>query len=107
MLTGYAYARVSTKDQEIKGNSIPEQFFRIKDFCRHKNIKIVAEYFDSDSAYKDDNREKFNTMIFDAIKQKPDFIVIDESSRFARTRIKSIETKDILRKHGINIMFVN
>ncbi|MDW7675376.1 MAG: recombinase family protein [Bacillota bacterium] len=107
MATAFAYARVSTNDQAIKDNSIPEQFSRIEKFAQEKGIEILRNYRDSDSAYHDENREQFKAMIADATEKKPDYILLDDSSRFARTRKASIETKDLLRRHGVNIVFVN
>ncbi|MHB1421208.1 MAG: recombinase family protein [Bacillota bacterium] len=106
MSTAFAYARVSTKDQDAIGNSMPEQFNRIESFAQDKGIEILRSYRDTESAYHD-NREQFRSMTEDAIKLRPTYIIMDDSSRFARTRQKAIETKSLLRKHGINILFVN
>lgn len=107
MLTAFAYARVSTKDQAMKDNSIPEQLSRIKHFSIKMNIELIHTYKDSVSAYQEDNRPQFNAMLKDAIKERPKYIIMDDSSRFARTRKESIDAKDLLRKHGINILFAN
>jgi len=106
MPTAFAYARVSTKEQAAKGNSIPEQLDRIHRFAEQNGIQIVRTYQDSDSAFHD-AREQFPIMISDATRNRPDFIIMDDSSRFARTRQAAIETKQILRRHGINIRFVS
>lgn len=107
MSTAFAYARVSTKDQAVKDNSIPEQFRRIERFAEDQGIQILRTYRDSDSAYQENNRQQFKAMIAEAIQQRPTFIIMDDSSRYARNRKEAIETKDILRKHGINVRFVN
>ncbi|RJQ24716.1 MAG: recombinase family protein [Peptococcaceae bacterium] len=107
MKTAFAYARVSTKDQEKQGNSIPEQLLRIEDFAKRQNIKILKVYQDTSSAYHDENRKQFNQMIADALKDRPAYIVVDDSSRFARTREVSASTKKLLRKYGIDILLAN
>lgn len=107
MVTAFAYARVSTKDQAAKDNSIPQQFTRIERFANEHGIKILRQYKDSDSAYKQDNREEFKSMIQDAIQERPQFILVDDSSRFARNRIEASESKQQLRKHGIDIRSIN
>lgn len=107
MQTAFAYARVSTKDQAIKDNSIPEQFSRIEEHARQNGIEILRTYRDSDSAFKEDNREQFRAMIEDAKQQRPAYILVDDSSRFARNRIEASESKKVLRNHGVNIRFVN
>lgn len=107
MKTAFAYTRVSTKDQEKQGNSIPEQLLRIEEFSKRQDIKILKVYQDTSSAYHDVNREQFNQMIADALKDKPNYIIVDDSSRFARTREVSISTKKLLRKHAINVLLAN
>ena len=62
MQTAYAYARVSTKEQANKDNSIPAQFERIEDFAFKNDIKIIGRYFDSDSAFRDEHRAEFEKM---------------------------------------------
>lgn len=107
MTTAFAYVRVSTQDQERQGNSIPEQLLRIEDFAQDKNIQIIKVYQDSSSAYHDENREDFNRMITDAIKDKPNHIIVDDSSRFSRSRDVSSSTKKLLRKYGINVLLAS
>ncbi len=105
--TGFAYARVSSKDQEKQGNSIPEQLFRIQSFASSQGIGILKVYQDIGSAYHDEDREQFTQMINDAVKDRPYCIIVDDSSRFSRTREVSAATKKRLRKHGIEVLFSN
>jgi site-specific DNA recombinase len=107
MKTAFAYARVSTKDQEQKGNSIPEQISRIEYFAKNEKIDIVKIYQDTGSAYHDENRPQFNQMLPDAIEKKVNYILVDESSRFARTQAISVASKSFLRKHSIDVLFAN
>jgi hypothetical protein len=46
-------------------------------------------------------------MIEDAKVQRPTFIIVDDSSRFARNRTEASGSKKILRNHGVNIRVVN
>lgn len=107
MLVAYAYKRVSSQEQKEKRNSIPEQARRIKEFANSKGIKIIKEFEDNDSAFHDEKRNNFETMIKLAIKERPNFIILDDSSRFARTRKVAIVTKENLRSHGINILYAS
>lgn len=107
MPTAFAYVRVSTKDQEIQGNSIPEQLFRIRNFADSRSIQIIKTYQEASSAYHDENRDQFNQMITDALQDRPNYIIVDDSSRFARTRDVSASTKKLLRKHGIDVLFAS
>ena len=107
MKTAFKYARVSTLEQKEKKNSISEQFERIDNNAKTNNIKILKSFSDSDSAFHDENREDFERMIKQAIIEKPDYIILDDSSRFARTREVAITTKKTLRSHGIDVRYVN
>ena len=105
MKTAFSYARVSTKEQEEKKNSIPEQFSRIDNFSINNNITVIKQFYDSDSAYHDTKRDDFSEMINLAILERPDYIILDDSSRFARTREIAINSKKILRSHVFTILF--
>ncbi len=107
MKTAFSYVRVSTNDQEQKGNSIPEQLFRIENFARNENIDIVKTYQDTGSAFHDENRPQFNQMITDALEHKVNYIIVDESSRFARNQEVSIVTKNLLQRHNISVLYAN
>lgn len=107
MQTAFAYARVSTKDQELKDNSLPAQFKRIEEYCANNNIKIIRRYFDSESAFNDKKRVEFYRMIDEAVQEYPTYIITDDSSRFARQKNIAVQVKNKLREHGINVRFAN
>ena len=107
MQTAYLYARVSSQEQKDKMNSIPEQIRRIEDFANKNDIKIIKQFQDSNSAFHDDNRTDFDKMIQLALVERPTFIILDDSSRFARTRQVAIDTKKTLRSHGINLLYAS
>lgn len=107
MKTCYSYKRVSSKEQQEKRNSIPEQDRRIKEFASKNNIKILRDFEDSNSAFHDENRTNFEKMINLALKERPNYIILDDSSRFARTRQIAIDTKKKLRSYGINILYAS
>lgn len=107
MKIAFSYKRVSSKEQKEKENSIPEQDRRIKQFAKDNDIMITKEFEDSNSAFHDELRSDFDTMIETALKERPDYIILDDSSRFARTRQVAIDTKSKLRSYGINILYAS
>jgi site-specific DNA recombinase len=107
MQTAFIYARVSTKDQAAKDNSLPAQFNRLDTYCKNNKIKILRKYFDSESAYNDKNRIQFNQMINDALNEYPNYIITDDSSRFSRRKATAVAVKTKLRDNGINIRYAN
>jgi DNA invertase Pin-like site-specific DNA recombinase len=56
------YARVSSKEQEKEGYSIPAQLKLLKDYARKHNFKIIQEFIDVETA-KRAGRTDFNQMI--------------------------------------------
>jgi hypothetical protein len=107
METAFIYARVSTKEQAAKDNSIPAQFNRIEKYCDDNNIKVLKKFFDSESAYNDNKRIQFYSMIDEAIKEYPNYIITDDSSRFSRKKATAVSLKSKLRSNGIGIRYAN
>jgi hypothetical protein len=46
-------------------------------------------------------------MIADALREKPNYIIVDDSSRFARLRDVAVTTKKLLRKHGMDLLYAS
>ena len=44
------YARVSSKEQEEEGYSVPAQLKLLKEYARNHNFKIVHEFIDVETA---------------------------------------------------------
>lgn len=51
-----AYARVSTKDQERTGHTLPIQSKNMEDYALSKGLKIVKEFVVAESASKKDRK---------------------------------------------------
>ena len=107
MVTAYKYKRVSSKEQKEKKNSLPEQDRRIEQFAKEKNIKIVRDFEDSNSAFHDTDRKELDKMVRIAIEERPNYIILDDSSRLARTKKVAIEIKSLLRSYGIDILYAS
>ena len=56
------YARVSSKEQEKEGYSIPAQLELLRNYATKQNMKIVKEFEDVETA-KCAGRTNFNEMI--------------------------------------------
>ena len=56
------YARVSTKEQEREGFSIPAQLKLLREYASQKNIKILKEFTDSETGGKS-GRTNFSKMV--------------------------------------------
>src|SRR3989339_1427788 len=56
------YARVSSKEQEKEGFSIPAQLKLLNEYAVKKDIEVVEEFTDNETA-KREGRTNFNAMI--------------------------------------------
>src|SRR5688572_23123393 len=72
----FAWARVSTGQQEERGLSIPEQLREIRRYAETHGIEIVAEFREATSAYRHQaRRHEFHRMI-ERARTDPDVSVI-------------------------------
>jgi site-specific DNA recombinase len=68
------YARVSTKEQQDEGYSIPAQLKAIRAFCASQNLSPAAEFVEAESAGKA-GRKRFTEMV-DFLKAEPGVRVV-------------------------------
>jgi len=102
-------ARVSTEEQMTKGQSIPAQLRRIKDYCLRKNLKIIKEFSFDESAYKT-SRNEFDKALDYINKQKGKIAVcFDKVDRFSRnvfdTRVSALY--DLAMQDKLELHFVS
>ncbi len=96
------YARVSSKEQEKEGFSIPAQIDLLNKYARKKNIKIIKEFVEAESA-KEAGRTKFNEMIKYIKKNKNiSAILVEKTDRLYRNSEDPIYIFSL----GIDIHFV-
>lgn len=98
------YARVSTIGQESKGESLQNQeaaFVRWLE--RSGNTRILA-YSETASAGTIAGRVKFQQMLADLPRTKPDLIVVDTLDRFTRNLREGLNTLEQLRGHHVALL---
>jgi DNA invertase Pin-like site-specific DNA recombinase len=78
------YARVSSKEQEKEGYSIPAQLKLLQEYAAKRELKIVQEFTDSETAKKQ-GRQNFNAMV-SFLKQNPDtkIVLVEKTDRLYR-----------------------
>jgi DNA invertase Pin-like site-specific DNA recombinase len=78
------YARVSSKDQEREGYSIPAQLKLLKDYSASRNFAIVREFVDIETA-KTAGRKQFNEMV-SFLKQSSScrMVIVEKTDRLYR-----------------------
>jgi site-specific DNA recombinase len=102
-----AYCRVST-DKEDQLNSLETQRSYFQEHMQRNGYEMVCIYADEGiSGTKKRNRKEFLRMLDDAGKGKFDVLFVKDVARFARNTLDSLESVRYLKKHNIDIVFVN
>lgn len=84
MTKAVIYARVSSREQEKEGYSIPAQIELLKEYAQKQNLQIVQEFTDSETA-KQAGRTNFNAML-QFLKKNKDvkIILVEKTDRLYR-----------------------
>jgi len=77
------YARVSTKEQEREGFSIPAQLKLMREYTKQNNMKIVEEFSDSETGGKV-GRTNFTKMVKFLEKNQCKTIIVEKTDRLYR-----------------------
>lgn len=96
------YARVSSREQEQEGFSIPAQVNLLKEYAERKNITIVKEFKEAETA-KISGRTEFNNMIA-FLKEYSDIkdVLVEKTDRMYRNFKDYLVIDDL----NLNIHFV-
>lgn len=96
------YARVSTREQERMGFSIPAQIKYLRKYALKQNIDIVAEFLEAETA-KQAGRKQFNEML-SYLKKNPKvrIVLVEKTDRMYR----NFDDKVLMSKiDGLKIHF--
>ena len=82
------YARVSSKEQEQEGYSIPAQVKLLTEYARKKGFKVVREFTDVESA-KQAGRKAFEEMLL-YFKKNPavNTLLVEKTDRLLRAAVR-------------------
>ena len=105
------YVRCSSEMQVEKDLSISSQLSEIRRYAEANNYILLDEYIfiEEGVSARTTDRPQFQQMIYEATSTPHrhfNNIIAYDSSRFSRSREDSIVYKNILRKKGINLIFV-
>ena len=78
------YARVSSKEQEETGYSLPSQEKLLLDYAQKHGFEVVKQFAISESASGQKQREVFTAMLGYASKHKIDLIICEKVDRLTR-----------------------
>lgn len=100
------YARVSSKEQEQEGYSIPAQLKLLNDYALKNGYKVVKEFVDAETA-KRAGRENFNLMI-EFLKKNTDVkaILCEKTDRLSRNFRDIATLDDLVNQQNLSIILV-
>ena len=99
------YARVSTKEQEKEGFSIPAQLKLLRDYAERKGFEIVKEYTDAETAKKV-GRTSFQLMLEDIRQGRANMILVEKTDRLTRNFKDYVEVDELINTLGLEVHLV-
>jgi site-specific DNA recombinase len=100
------YARVSTEKQE-KQETVESQLDALREFAREKGYALVNEYVDKGYSGEMLDRPSLDKLRDDAGKKAFESVLVHSPDRLARKYVYQELIKIELKKHGVNIIFLN
>lgn len=95
MIPAVVYARVSSKDQEREGYSIPAQLKLLREYAQTRNFKIVREFVDVETA-KAAGRRQFGEMVrFLGEGQACRVVIVEKTDRLYRNLKECVTLEDL------------
>jgi site-specific DNA recombinase len=103
MQKAVVYARVSSKEQEREGFSIPAQLKLLNEYAEQHGFKVVEEFTDSETAKKA-GRTNFLAMI-DKVKKSKDVrvILVEKTDRLTRNFQDYVLIDELIQKLDIEV----
>src|SRR2546426_8682878 len=105
MIPAVIYARVSSKDQEREGYSIPAQLKLLREYAQSRDFNVAKEFVDVETA-KMTGRKQFGEMLR-FLEQNPDCraILVEKTDRLYRNfrdcvTLEDMEVEVHLAKEG-------
>jgi site-specific DNA recombinase len=106
MIAAVSYARVSTREQEREGYSIPAQRKLLAEYARARGFHIEREFIDVESA-KNPGRKEFSNMVrlleSDGACR---IVLVEKTDRLYRNRTDALAFEGLIEKRGAEIHLV-
>src|SRR5215472_7861788 len=106
MTNAIAYARVSSREQEREGYSIPAQRKLLSEYARSKGFSTKREFIDIESA-KNPGRKEFTRML--RLLETDDacrIVLVEKTDRLYRNRADALAFEALIERRGVEIHLV-
>ncbi len=100
------YARVSSREQEREGYSIPAQRKLLSAYAKSAGFTIMQEFIDVESA-KNPGRKHFGEMV-QLLRENPDVrvVLVEKTDRLYRNRTDSLAFEELIEKENLELHLV-
>jgi DNA invertase Pin-like site-specific DNA recombinase len=89
------YARVSSKDQEKEGYSIPAQLKLLREYALKNDLKITREFVDVETA-KTTGRKQFGEMVrYFEMRPESRVVIVEKTDRLYRNFHDCVTLEDL------------
>jgi len=108
MVAAIVYTRVSTREQEREGYSIPAQRKLLAGYARSRSFHVEREheFIDIESA-KNPGRKEFSRMLrLLATDGAPRIVLVEKTDRLYRNRADALAFEELIEKRGIEVHLV-
>ena len=106
MILVVLYARVSSREQEREGYSIPAQRRLLAEYARNHNFHIEREFIDVESA-KNPGRKEFSAMLrLLETSTTCRIVLVEKTDRLYRNRTDALAFETLIEKRGVEIHLV-
>jgi DNA invertase Pin-like site-specific DNA recombinase len=103
---GILYARVSSKDQEREGFSIPAQLELLRNYAAKEGYYVLNEYAEAETAKKA-GRNKFLEMVsFIKEHKQPVTILVEKTDRLYRNFKDFLLVEDLIQSQDVDVHLV-
>src|SRR5246500_1925882 len=106
MQSAVIYARVSSREQEREGYSIPAQRKMLNEYARVRGFRVQMEFIDVESA-KNPGRKEFGNMLR-LLQSDPQCrtVLVEKTDRLYRNRTDSIAFEELIENRNVEIHLV-
>jgi site-specific DNA recombinase len=106
MTKAVLYARVSSREQEREGYSIPAQQKLLAEYAKSQGFQIAQEFIDVESA-KNPGRKHFGKMV-GLLETDPNcrIVLVEKTDRLYRNRKDSLTFEELIEKRNVEVHLV-
>ena len=106
MIAAFSYARVSSREQEREGYSIPAQRKLLAEYARARGFAIKREFVDIESAKNPGRKEFTNMLRLLEAESACRIVLVEKTDRLYRNRTDALAFETLIEKRGIEIHLV-